>query len=273
MVGIQQASAESQYFCTSFTSYNPWLVPKRPTPHIVMPIHHDGSSRESTHKQSHGTTQLKSNISKKLFRPGGMARSEWTQSIKAVRDIPVAAYSAAGANTTRRITYCPPIAVSAFLLAQSVSYFKPTVWRCGRLWPYVGMESFGTHLHRDCNAMNDPAKTSPRIPSSCAQNAILSSLNIHIIPSHQIYVAIDNPSLIPSISWLTTSSYLWNYVRTADDVSHAENLQSYLSRCFAHLYKFRDGIQVTRVFWYCGEHQGEPVLNESSILIQELDFE
>jgi len=97
----------------------------------------------------------------------------------------------------------------------------------------------------DCKAMGDAAKFSPRVPSTCAQNAILSLLIIHIIPSHQIYVAIDNPSLIPSVSCLSTSSYLWNYVRAADDVSHAENLQSNGCQCYSHLYTFQDGIQVT----------------------------
>jgi len=109
---------------------------------------------------------------------------------------------------------------------------------------------------RDCNAMGDAVKISPGIPSTCTQYAILSLLIINIIPSRQIYMAIDNPSLVPSVSCLTTSSYLWNYVRPTDDVSHAENLQSNCCRCFSHLYKFGDGIQVTRVFRYCGERQG-----------------
>jgi len=104
--------------------------------------------------------------------------------------------------------------------------------------------------------MGDAAKISPRVPSTCAHNAILSLLIIHIIPSRQIYVAIDNPSLVPSVSCLTTSSYLCNYVRAADDVSHAENLQRNGCWCFSHLYKLRDGIQVTRVFRYRGERQG-----------------
>src|SRR5258705_5400808 len=118
------------------------------------------------------------------------------------------------------------------------------------------MGSLGTRLHRDCNAMGDAAKISPRVPSTCAQNAILSVLIIHIIPSRQIYVAIDNPSFVPSVSCLTTSSYLWNDVHAADNISHAENLQSNGCRCVSHLYKFRDRIQVTRVFRYCGERQG-----------------
>jgi hypothetical protein len=126
----------------------------------------------------------------------------------------------------------------------------------GQLRPYVGMRSLGTCLHRDCNVMGDAAKTSPRVPFICAQNTILSLLIIHIIPSWQIYVAIDNPSRVASISCLTTSSYLWNYVCAADDVSHPETLQSNCCRCFSHLYKFRDGIQVTRCFRYCGERQG-----------------
>jgi len=44
----------------------------------------------------------------------------------------------------------------------------------GQLCPYVRMGSLGTRLHQDCNAMGDTAKTSPRVPSTCAQNAILS---------------------------------------------------------------------------------------------------
>ena len=72
--------------------------------------------------------------------------------------------------------------------------------------------------------MGDAAKFSPRVPSSCAQNAILSLRIIHIIPSGQIYVAINNPSLVPSISCRTTSSYLSNDVCAADNISHRENL-------------------------------------------------
>jgi len=131
------------------------------------------------------------------------------------------------------------------------------------------MGSLGTHLHQDCNVMGDDAKISPRIPSTCAQNAIrslliirdckamgdaakiaprvpftcaqnaiLSLLIIHIIPSRQIYVAIDNPSLVLSVSCLTTSSFLWNYVPAADDVSHTENLQSNGCWWSSHVYKF-----------------------------------
>jgi hypothetical protein len=32
------------------------------------------------------------------------------------------------------------------------------------------------------------------------------------------------------------------------------------------VYKFRDGIQITQVFTYCGEYQSWPVINASSIL-------
>jgi len=60
--------------------------------------------------------------------------------------------------------------------------------------------------------MGDAAQLAPRVPTTCAQNAILSLLIIHIIPSRQIYVAIDNPLLVPSISCLTTSCDLLTYV-------------------------------------------------------------
>ena len=66
-------------------------------------------------------------ISKKDFRPGGMAPSEWTRSVRAVRDTQMADYSAPGVNTMRRVANRPPIAVSPFLLTLSVSYFKQTL--------------------------------------------------------------------------------------------------------------------------------------------------
>ena len=68
-------------------------------------------------------------ISKKYFCPGGMTPSEWMCSVRAVRDTPVADYSARGLNTTRRIAYRPQIAVSPFLLALSGSNCKRTLWR------------------------------------------------------------------------------------------------------------------------------------------------
>jgi len=115
--------------------------------------------------------------------------------------------------------------------------------------------------------MGEAANISPRVPSTCAQNAMLSLIIIYIIPSRQIDVAIDNPSFVLSVSCLITSSYLWNDMRAADNSSHAENFQSNGCRCCFHLYKFRDRIQVTRVFRYCSERQAYPVLNESSILV------
>jgi len=72
-------------------------------------------------------------ISKKHFRPGAMAPSEWTRSVRAVRETPVADFSAPSVNTTHRVAYRPPMAVSPFLLDLSVSYIKQTLWRCGQL--------------------------------------------------------------------------------------------------------------------------------------------
>jgi hypothetical protein len=72
-------------------------------------------------------------ISRKYFRPGRMAPSEWTRSVRAVRDTPVADYTAPGVNSTRCIPYRPLIAVSPFLLVLSGSYFERSLWRCGQL--------------------------------------------------------------------------------------------------------------------------------------------
>jgi hypothetical protein len=72
-------------------------------------------------------------ISKKKFRLCGLAASDWTRSVRAVSDTPVAEYSAPGVKTTRQVAYRPPIAISPFLLALLVSYFNQTLWRCGQL--------------------------------------------------------------------------------------------------------------------------------------------
>jgi len=73
------------------------------------------------------------NVSKKIFRSGGMALSERTRSIRAVRDTLVADYSPPGVNTTHRVVYRPPIAVSLSLRVVSVAYFKRSLSRCGQL--------------------------------------------------------------------------------------------------------------------------------------------
>ena len=66
----------------------------------------------------------KAPVSKEKLRPGGLAPSEWTQSINAIRDILVAAYSVPSANIMRRVAYHPPIVVTPFLLALLGSNFK-----------------------------------------------------------------------------------------------------------------------------------------------------
>jgi len=104
--------------------------------------------------------------------------------------------------------------------------------------------------------MGNAAKISPCVPSTSTQNAILSLLIIHIIPSRQIYVAMDNPSLVTSASCLSTTSHHWNELRVAENISHAENLRRHGYRCCSHLYKFWGGIQVTWVFSECGDSQG-----------------
>jgi len=170
--------------------------------------------------------------------------SRWNGSVRAVRNTPMADYSAPGVNNMSRVTYRPLIAVSHFLLARSVPYFNCSLWHCGQLWPYIGMGSLGMRLHRDWNAMSDAAKISARVLSICVQNVIFTLLIIHIIQSCHIYVAIGNASLVMSVYCLTTNSFLWNYVCAAANITHAENLQSKSCRCCAHFNKFRDGIQV-----------------------------
>ena len=181
-----------------------------------------------------------------------MAPSERTCSGRAIKDTPVAQYVVPGFKAICCVAHRPLSAVSQFLLALLVLYFEWTLWCCSQLWPYVGMGSLGTFLHWDSKAMSDAAKISPRVSSTCSHNVVLSLLNIHIIESCQINVAIDNPALVSSVTSHTTSTYLWKYVHTAEDVCHTENLQSNGCWCFSHLYKVQDGIQVIWVFAYCG---------------------
>lgn len=84
-------------------------------------------------------------------------------------------------------------------------------------------------------------KVCPHIPSTCATYAIMSFLIMHMISSCQICVAIDNPSLVPSVCCLESSTYFWNYVCVAANASHAENLQSNGWRCLSGGYTFWDG--------------------------------
>lgn len=86
--------------------------------------------------------------------------------------------------------------------------------------------------------MAEAVKTSLRVPPTCVQNAILCVQIIPIIPIRPIYVAIGNPLKVWSVFCLTSSGYIWKYVRAADDVEHAENLQNNCCRWISHLYKF-----------------------------------
>jgi len=169
-----------------------------------------------------------------LFCSGGMAPSEWARIIRAVRDTPVANPLTPGLNSTRRIVYRPAIVVSLFLCVLSVSYLKRWLWHCGQLSQYVSMGWLGMRLNQDCNAMGNAANISPRVPSTWAHHPIFPLFSIPIISSYKIYVAINNPSLVASITCLTTSCYLWNYVCAADNISYADNLQSKGYRFFAH---------------------------------------
>jgi hypothetical protein len=67
------------------------------------------------------------------FHSGEVAPSEWTRSVRAVRDTLVADYSAPVVNIMHRVVSRPAIAVSLSLHVLSVSYFKQSLWRCGQL--------------------------------------------------------------------------------------------------------------------------------------------
>jgi hypothetical protein len=113
-------------------------------------------------------------ISKKHIRPGGMAPSEWTRSIRGVRDTPVEDYSTPGFNAAHRIAYLPPHSVLPYLLARSVSYVKQTLWRCSQLWPYFWMCSLSTGF-----------KISPRVPSTFSPRRVGRRCEDMILPGRE----------------------------------------------------------------------------------------
>jgi hypothetical protein len=76
----------------------------------VPRIGHIVKDSTETQAMNHPTMCI---ISKKHFRPGGMAASEWTRSVRAVRDTLVADYFTPSVRTTRRVAYWPPIAISS----------------------------------------------------------------------------------------------------------------------------------------------------------------
>jgi hypothetical protein len=97
---------------------------------ILNSLHSHNYKLTNEYSLSYGHASL---ISKKYIRPGRMAPSELTRSVRAVRVTTVADCSSSGLNTMCRVAYHPRIAVSAFLLALSVCYFKRTLWSCGPL--------------------------------------------------------------------------------------------------------------------------------------------
>jgi len=135
------------------------------------------------------------------------------------------------------------------------------------------MSWLGTRLDRHYNGMGGAVNISPYVSSTSVQNAILSLPIIHTIPSCQINVTMETSLLVLSVSWIRTTSYHLNYMHLGDDVSHSEDMQLNDCQCMSHMFKFLHGIEVTRGFMYCGELQGYALLNESSIFVQEHDFE
>jgi len=157
-------------------------------------IRQHGAQHQQLRNHAKYSEHVQLNISEKQFRPGAVALSKWKRSVRAVRETPVADYSAPSFKTTHRNTYHPPIAISLFLLGLSVSYFKQTLWHCGQLWPYVGMGSFGTRLHQDCNAMCDTAKISPRVPSTLSSRR-MGRWEDMMLPGH------ENPRNLGQSEW------------------------------------------------------------------------
>jgi hypothetical protein len=104
----------------------------------------------------------------KTFSPGGTAESQWTGSVRAVRDTPVADYSIPWVNTMCRTAYRRPIAVLPILLALSV------------VNEHSGVVDPGDHTSECVQwvhscigiAMGDAVKFSPHLSSTLSSRSV-----------------------------------------------------------------------------------------------------
>ena len=159
-----------------------------------------------------------------------------------VRDIPVVAYTAPCIYRTLCVANRTPLTICPCFRILSVSNLKHTLW-CWRPTVTVCWNGFIVHI---LASWVQWARWRCENLSLCSFHrrpcAFVSSLIIEIIPSSHIYRAINHPSLVPTVSCLTPSWIIWYYVCAADDVSHAEHLQSECCQCFSSLYKIWDRI-------------------------------
>jgi hypothetical protein len=111
-------------------------------------------------------------ISEKHFRPGGMAPSEWTGSVRAVRDTPVADYSTPGVNATR---------VALHIALRSLFRWFFSLCRSPNLNKHSGVVANCDHtsecVHRVHASIGiamqcDAAKISPGVPSTLSSRSV-----------------------------------------------------------------------------------------------------
>jgi len=98
-----------------------------------------------------------------------MAPSEWTCSVSVVSDTLVADYFTPCAHTTLRIAYCPPIAVSLFLLALPVFYFKHTLWRRQKVRRYDTTRPWGSKKNHQEKLAHREFRVRVNLPSPIRQ--------------------------------------------------------------------------------------------------------
>ena len=106
----------------------------------ISPGGHFGADKTYFHMTDQYFLKMICCITRKHFRAGRVATSEWMRSIRVVRDTLAADCSEPGVNTTRRIPYRPPIVVPPFLLALSVCYFTTNSLA---MWPTVTIRQNG----------------------------------------------------------------------------------------------------------------------------------
>jgi hypothetical protein len=108
-------------------------------------------------------------------------------------------------------------------------------------------------LYWHCNVIGNDTKNSPHVSSICLQTTTIFLSILPINSTYQVNIAIENTSLVPFVSSLTTGCYIWNAMWVADNITDTENLKINGFKSGSQLCTVADLIPVIEVLSLCGE--------------------
>jgi len=197
----------------------------------------------------------------------------WTHSVIAIRDTPVADYSASAVNIPRGVAYCAVIGVSVFLsfcrsliLNDHSGIVANCAYKSGWFhWLHPSIQNTMQWVTL-WNSLLAFLLTAPNMlfSHSWKYTSIQAARSMRLLTIHRPFCLCRVLQPV-AVSRITSGA--------ANNIPHAETLPSNGCQRFPHLNKLRDRIHVTRVFRHCCERQGYQVHNESSILIEEFHNE